>query len=892
MPRHLFYSAMLLLFVLLLCCGNVGGAAPTNVSQSDGTKPSGGAQGNVYLHWDDVSQDGGTVHSLRSPSLVEVGGEVFVIAEADSARSDGASVTGVASASLKQSRINVEVSALATDALNVRAQLLMEETAAGKAVENAVRPTTVVTDGHVCMVLGNASRVESAGSQPGKKNVWELLMVKGEVRSEDGAQAREVQWSNTSILTLASRVARGTSLTHLAAGGGSGVAMEDGTLVFPLQATSKEGKVAALSVRSKGPGKNWVLSKGTTAEGCADPAIVEWTAGKLFMLTACDDGYYRLYGSVDRGGTWLEEAEGLLAILGANAGGERKRGVRCGFVAASIAGKEVMLLTLPVYTEAKDDKRRGELHLFVTDNQRIFDVGSISRQGEDATASSLLLQGENGELISLYERSSDGEARSLVSVRLGAELGLIKTLAKAWAALDNALSTCTATAEDGLLSQRICLVPMPTRGLAGLLSGPVTGNKWRDAYFGANALVKDGVSAARGVTFKGPGAGAKWPVGDQGSILLFPFADSQFTLAATVTIHEAPTGDLSPLLGLRVSETDTAALFGLSYSHERTWTPVIGTEPVRLEEVWEPHKSYQVTLVLDSDACLVYVDGALLYEGEAEPIAEVLDVHRAPHFYIGGYGASDAAAAGIHVTVANVLWYNRALRDEEVAALATNKESLLVLEADKLSWVPEIAAHKYTYVGADAPHDTEVVSKNESAAAPPTAPPLADAEVGQNDAARANSEAAPRQKAVEPSPNEVAAQSLQHKEEALEDDSKNDTAPSVVSAPAVAEAEAAPANETALPNKTTTAGLEKNSADGKTAQNANHSNVAPSGAELRFSTDPTPAPAPEADAPPVQNGTKLSAPVGAAPPNASGTPVPGEAPADAQHIPGSDEPAL
>ncbi|EKG06636.1 trans-sialidase, putative, partial [Trypanosoma cruzi] len=142
--------------------------------------------------------------------------------------------------------------------------------------------------------------------------------------------------------------------------------MNDGTLVFPVEATKKEdngkdGKTVSLITYSSDT-KNWDLSKGMSDDGCSDPSVVEWKDDKLMMMTACDDGRRRVYESGDKGESWTEALGTLSRVWGSKHKGNVKR-VRSGFITANIGDgddkRNVMLVTLPVYPK---EKEKGVLH--------------------------------------------------------------------------------------------------------------------------------------------------------------------------------------------------------------------------------------------------------------------------------------------------------------------------------------------------------------------------------------------------------------------------------------------------------------------------------------------------------------------------------------------------
>ncbi|RNC41237.1 trans-sialidase, partial [Trypanosoma cruzi] len=233
----------------------------------------------------------------------------------------------------------------------------------------------------------------------------------------------------------------------------------------------------------------WVLSKGMSADGCSDPSVVEWK-GKLMMMTACDDGRRRVYEIGDEGDSWTEALGTLSRVWGC------KQGVRSGFTTATLGGveddnkKDVMLVTLPVYskkTEGVITNKKGVLHLWLTDNTHIVDIGPVSEE-DDAAASSLLYksvksggQGNKEELIALYEKKKgDGEKPSLgmVSVRLTAQLQRVKDVLATWKKVDDRVSELCLSEKDA--STDTACTSTITEGLVGFLSGNFSNDTWRD----------------------------------------------------------------------------------------------------------------------------------------------------------------------------------------------------------------------------------------------------------------------------------------------------------------------------------------------------------------------------------------------------------------------------
>ncbi|ESS60524.1 trans-sialidase [Trypanosoma cruzi Dm28c] len=479
--------------------------------------------------------------------------------------------------------------------------------------------------------------------------------------------------------------------------------MKDGTLVFPLEAVKKkdddagkDGKTVSLLLYSS-DAENWTVSKGMSDDGCSDPSVVEWK-DKLMMMTACGDGRRRVYESGDKGNTWTEALGTLSRVWGNKNEGEAKV-VGSGFITATFGEgdeqKNVMLVTLPVYAkENKKENKKGELHLWLTDNTHIVDIGPVSGKDDDAAASALLYKsvtsttdGNDDELIALYEKKGDGESsNSLWSVRLTEQLQRVKDVLATWKEVDEHVSgLCSSeNAAKAPSPDSACKKTKITAGLVGFLSGNFSENTWKDEYLGVNATVKEGASAEKaetaessdGVKFTGRGAWAEWPVGSQGENQLYHFANYNFTLVATVSIDGEPTKDGPiPLMGAKVNGDDNGKtiLLGLSYNNEeKKWTLLCGGgQNKELSGTWETQTDttqYQVAIVLQNgNQGTAYVDGRRV--GDVQCQLEGKEDKKISHFYIGGDGSNTEGRDGVSVTVRNVLLYNRPLDGNEITAL-------------------------------------------------------------------------------------------------------------------------------------------------------------------------------------------------------------------------------
>ncbi|RNC40700.1 c71 surface protein [Trypanosoma cruzi] len=683
MSRRVFTSAVLLLLVVMMCCGS-GGAVKAEVEPT----PRQGSSPSPAFAWRDTTGNE-TVSSLRVPSLVEVNGKVFAVAEAQCKNGEDTVFTGIASQLLSETEDSQE------EVLNdpkAKTQLLEEGDSPSKKVYVS-RPTTVVNGSDIYMLVGKYSGKPAADvSVEGDAVDCGFLLVKGEFSGEEGSKG--IQWSDTKSLPLTPSCKQHEYLTGLIGGGGSGVKMKDGTLVFPLQGTKKKetdteesGEPVSLIMYSSDT-KNWKLSKEVPDDGCSDPSVVDWK-GKLMMMTACD-GRRRVYEIGDKGNSWTEALGTLSRVWG------NKQGVGSGFITARIDNRDVMLVTLPVYPEKAQDEEgnpKGVLHLWLTDNTHIVDIGPVSGN-DDVAASSLLYKSGNNkeELIALYEKKKGGgETPSLgmVSVRLTEQLKRVKEALATWKKVDQSVSQLCPSERDRPTGNA-CSADKITDGLVGFLSGNFSNGTWRDEYLGVNARVnnKEGVEKKEnGVTFKGRGAWAQWPVGSQGENQLYHFANYNFTLVATVSIHGVPeSGSHIPLIGAKMNDSEKTVLVGLSYKNkEKKWILLCdGGENKEHSSHLETKKSEHVVILLrNGNHCSAYVDGKLV--GSAEFECENTKDKEISHFYIGGDEDNAEGQEGVSVTVTNVLLYNRPLSSAEIAGLFKNTITVPKPEGPKTS---------------------------------------------------------------------------------------------------------------------------------------------------------------------------------------------------------------
>ncbi|KAF8295962.1 putative trans-sialidase, Group VII [Trypanosoma cruzi] len=680
MSRRVFNSTVLLLVAVMMCFGS-GAAAAVDSDPRNTIDPFTGTTSISFANWKEFKEDGGKITSLRVPGLVKVGEDVFAVAEAQCGERNGAGLcAGIVSKHLDIKGDSMDIS---TSDMNCFCTQIVDAAENNFGTTEVLRPTTVVLGDSVYMLLGNHSHKKE---QIQGKNEPALLLVKGTV-ADEGGNKKKLLWNETYLVKPEPK-GESHSLTELIGGGGSGAVMRDGTIVFPMQAKGKDGKNVLLSMRLFKSENKWELSSYVTGKGCRDPTLVKWKEDKydgiLFMMAHCDGGYYDVYMSTPHGVSWYTLGEPINRVWG-NSRDRTGDGVKSGFTTAIIEEKEVMLITAPVYP--KENNVRGRLHLWVTDNARVYDVGPISRENDDAAASSLLVKSE-GELILLYEKRNGDGPYSLVAMRLTEQLERIKSAVKKWKELDNALG-------------------VTTEGLVGFLSSTLDGTAWKDEYLGVNATVTGGVTSTEsGVTLKG--AEAQWPVGDMGQTVPYYFTNNEFTLSATVTIHEVPKEGSSPipLIGARLNDKDSTVLFQLSYTSERNWNLTLHKKDFLVKPSgdvgnWGKNTAIRVTVQKDNDDdWFVYANGRRIYETDEEELeeeemaqhrnADQFGSHRISHFFFGAGNKEDEE--GSPVTVADVLLYNRILYDDDLRSLNARTAPIRHPAAEELDTAVKVTA--------------------------------------------------------------------------------------------------------------------------------------------------------------------------------------------------------
>ncbi|ESS61366.1 trans-sialidase [Trypanosoma cruzi Dm28c] len=334
MSRHVFDSAVLLLLLVMMSCGGAATAEVENnavASTLSGSKLTGAIDGEgstsggveelqrVDLFVPQTTQvlpkTGTTDLSLRdsfvSPSLFSAGGVIAAFAEGhinakppytESTKPSSDVVAEYIDSAWEWSTLVGEVNKETWRAHTVLGK------AEGKGNLDVVRhPTTTMKDNKVFLLAGGTALSDVNGSW--KEGSLELKLVVGEVTKPSAGDEPSgwIKWGEVQLpVQRTTLAAHKGNLTDRLASGGSGVLMEDGTIVFSLMAMNEKNEVDVYSmiIYSKDNGSTWSLSEGMSPAKCTDPRIIEWE-GSLLMIIDCESSQ-RVYESRDMGTTWTE----------------------------------------------------------------------------------------------------------------------------------------------------------------------------------------------------------------------------------------------------------------------------------------------------------------------------------------------------------------------------------------------------------------------------------------------------------------------------------------------------------------------------------------------------------------------------------------------------------
>ncbi|RNC48552.1 trans-sialidase-like protein [Trypanosoma cruzi] len=657
MSRRVSTSAVLLLLVVMMCCS--GGASNAVTSNSGNAQlPQG-----VDLFVPQTTQvlaKGGTSQeterdSFVSPSLASAGGVIAAFAEGrvyreyqvgrQKEKNSSDIVVGYIDSSWGWSTLVGKV-----NESTWRAHTVLGTTdGVDNRVDDVFNPTTTTKGNKVFLLAGSFyEHKQTVGNRTYSGFKTQLELVVGDVREPTSSkQSERIKWGSLrSPLNGSTIAAHKGNLTRFLAAGGAGVVMEDGTLVFPVMAKSGNDGYCSMIIYSKDNGSTWSLSEGISPANCTDPRVTEWD-GSLLMIVNCKSSQ-RVYESRDMGTTWTR-AIGTLSGVWVNSRlyfWDLSLRVEA-LITATIEGRKVML-----YTQRgsfSGEKRERALYLWVTDNNRSFYFGPLGMSSavEEEFASSLMYS--DGKLH-LLQRRDNGEDSALSLSRLTKEVSTINSVLKTWAQKDAFFSGLS----------------IPTAGLVAALSDAASGDKWYDEYLCLNATVTPNAKKVKdGFQLTGHSSRVSWSVNIPDDNVRHISLSQYFTLVASVTIEEAPSGN-TPLLTATLANNNSNHTMGVSYTADNKWGKMFEGKITTESRPLEPKKEYQVALILQGNKASVYIDGESLGEEEV-PLKSETRLGLV-HFCFGACD-QEGHEQEPHVTVKNVFLYNRPLNSTEMRAI-------------------------------------------------------------------------------------------------------------------------------------------------------------------------------------------------------------------------------
>ncbi|KAF8288554.1 putative trans-sialidase, Group II [Trypanosoma cruzi] len=659
MSRHVFTSAVLLLLVVMLC-GSGGTSSAVKSNSRNAQLPH-----TVDLFLPNqtlVVPKGGTSQETKrdafaSPSFVSAGGLIAAFTEglmyAEYVVEGGKLIEPISSdvvaeyidSSWDWSALVGKVSESTWKAHTV----LGPTDGTDNRVGFFYHPTTTTKGNKVFLLAGSLAELKQ---NDGKKK-WDnlgLKLVVGDVREPTSSELTErIKWDQIrSLLKESTIAAHEGKLKEFLAAGGSGVLMEDGTLVFPLMAKSGNGDVYSMIIYSKDDGSTWSLSKGASPAKCLNPRITEWE-GSLLMIVDCEDEQ-KVYESRDMGTAWTGTIGALSGVWVKSQSFFWDLSLHVdALITATIEGRKVMLYTQRGYASGKN--KANPLYLWVTDNNRSFYFGPVGMDnaGKEELASSLL---HSDGKLHLLQRRGNGEGSVMSLSRLTKELSTIKSVLSTWAKKDVFFFSLST----------------PRAGLVAVLSDTASNGTWNDEYLCLNATVTNATKVEDGLKLTESNSGVMWPVNIPDDNVRHISLSHNFTLVASVTIEKAPSED-APLLGAMLGDNNSPHTMGILYTADKKWVTMFNDKKTTKSGTWEAGKEYQVALMLQGNKSFVYIDGKSL--GEEETLLTGERPLELVSFCFGACGIQNSP-----VTVKNVFLYNRPLSVDELRMVKKSDGSM------------------------------------------------------------------------------------------------------------------------------------------------------------------------------------------------------------------------
>ncbi|EKF27512.1 trans-sialidase, putative, partial [Trypanosoma cruzi marinkellei] len=233
----------------------------------------------------------------------------------------------------------------------------------------AFNPTTIAKGNKVFLLVGRGEEKYDNNTKDWKLSDPDIQLVVGEATQfKEGEQSGKINWSGP--VSLLKQITDGSQSDAKVfyPGGGTGVLMEDGTLVLPVQGTKDRTELIPMIIYSTDDGNSWDVSKGTPPAKCLNFRITEWEKGQILMVLQCENAQW-VFESRDMGRNWIE-ALGTLSGVWVNPHSNITlvEILRIGaLITATIEERRVMLY---VQKKFPSEENANALYLWITDNNR------------------------------------------------------------------------------------------------------------------------------------------------------------------------------------------------------------------------------------------------------------------------------------------------------------------------------------------------------------------------------------------------------------------------------------------------------------------------------------------------------------------------------------------
>ncbi|RNC44497.1 trans-sialidase [Trypanosoma cruzi] len=251
MSRRVFVSPVLLLLVLMwMCCGS-GAAAAKRIFVKGAESPQRvdifvPQKTRVVTKSSNLASGSGVRGSFGSPSLVRAGGVIVAFAEGctkyngphDKLNGLACSdiVAGHIKAAERWSSLVDETNKDKRDAYTV-----FSRGNEGRRLGVSLRSTAIARDNNVFLLVGRCHMNYYKNTKRWKLGGSHIQLVVGEfTQSNDDVQSEPIKWGAPKQFSPTNSPKSQSDLKDVLPGGGSGIVMGNGTLVFPLTSSKKK----------------------------------------------------------------------------------------------------------------------------------------------------------------------------------------------------------------------------------------------------------------------------------------------------------------------------------------------------------------------------------------------------------------------------------------------------------------------------------------------------------------------------------------------------------------------------------------------------------------------------------------------------------------------------